>query len=49
MITQLVVYEIIPISKNTYQLIAIVLSKQQKLDADPKVMQQVNFTGNLNR
>ena len=25
------------------------LSKQQKLDADPKAIQQVNFTRNLNR
>ena len=26
---------------------AIVLSKQQALDADPKAMQQINFTANL--
>ena len=32
-----------------YKLIAIDLSKQQKLDADPKAMQQINFTGNLDR
>ena len=25
------------------------LSKQQELDADPKAMQQVNFTGNQDR
>ena len=30
-----------------YKLIAIDLSKQQKLDADPKAIQQINFTGNL--
>ena len=30
-------------------MIAIDLSKQQTLDADPKVIQQINFTGNLNR
>ena len=30
-------------------MIAIDLSKQQALDADPKAMQQVNFTGNLAR
>ena len=29
-----------------YQLIAIDLSKQQKLDADPKAIQQITFTGN---
>ena len=28
-------------------MIAIDLSKQQELDADPKAMQQINFTGNL--
>ena len=26
---------------------AIDLSKQQKLDADPKAIQRINFTGNL--
>ena len=28
-------------------IIATDLSKQQALDADPKVIQQINFTGNL--
>ena len=28
-------------------MIAIELSKQQKLDADPKAIQQTNFTTNL--
>ena len=32
---------------NYYNMIAIDLSKQQALDADPKAIQQVNFTGNL--
>ena len=31
------------------QLIAIDLSKKQALDVDPKALQQINFTGNLNR
>ena len=30
-------------------MVAIDLSKQQALDADPKVIQQINFTGNLAR
>ena len=30
-------------------MIAIDLSKQEARDAVPKVMQQVNFTGNLHR
>ena len=34
---------------NYKQIIAADLSKQQKLDADPKAIQQINFTGNLNR
>ena len=34
---------------NYYKMIAIDLSKQQALDADPKAIQQINFTGNLDR
>ena len=30
-------------------MIAIDLSKQQALDADPRAIQQVNFTANLDR
>ena len=30
-------------------MIAINFSKQQALDADPKAIQQINFTGNLER
>ena len=30
-------------------MLAIDLSKQQALDADPKAVQQINFTRNLNR
>ena len=37
-----------PYFKNYYKMIAIDLSKQQELDADPKAIQQINFTGNLN-
>ena len=32
-----------------YKLIAIELSKPQKLDADQKAIQQFNFSGNLDR
>ena len=46
MITQLSVYKIISILKIT-TCITIDLSKQQKLDADPKAIQEINFTGNL--
>ena len=35
--------------KDYYKVIAIVLGKQQSLDADPKAMQQINFAGNLER
>ena len=38
-----------PYFKKYCQLIATELSKQQKLDADPKAIQQINFTGNLDR
>ena len=30
-------------------MIAVHLSKQQALDADPKAIQQINFTANLDR
>ena len=32
-----------------YKIIAIDVSKQQVLDADPKPIQQINFTANLDR
>ena len=38
-----------PYSKIYYKLIAIDLIKQQKLDADPKAMVQINSTGNLDQ
>ena len=38
-----------PYFKKYYKLISVDLSKQQKLDADPKTIQQINFTGNLDR
>ena len=38
-----------PYFKEYYKLIAINLSKQQKLYADPKAMQQNHFTRNLER
>ena len=33
--------------KESYMMIAIDLSKQQVLDANPKTIQKDNFTGNL--
>ena len=35
--------------KDYDKMIAIDLSKQQVLDADPRVIQQINFTANLDR
>ena len=35
--------------KENYKLIAIDLSKQQALDADPRAIQQISFTANLER
>ena len=32
---------------NYYKMIVIELIKHQALDADPKAIQQINFTGNL--
>ena len=38
-----------PYFANTYKMIAVDLSKQQALDADPRATQQINFTANLDR
>ena len=38
-----------PYFKRYYKSIAIDLSKQSKLDADSKAIQQIDFTGNLDR
>ena len=38
-----------PYFKENYKMIAIDLSKQQALDADPRATQQINFTANLDR
>ena len=38
-----------PYFKNTYKMIAVDLSKQQALDADPRAIQQIHFTANLDR
>ena len=38
-----------PYFKDHYKMIAIGLSKQQELDADPRATQQINFTANLDR
>ena len=32
---------------DTYKMIVVDLSKQQALDADPRAIQQINFTANL--
>ena len=38
-----------PYFKDSYKMIAVDLSKQQTLDADPRGNQQINFTANLDR
>ena len=38
-----------PHFKNHYKMIEIDLSKQQALDADPRAIQQINFSANLDR
>ena len=40
---------IYPYVNNTHKMIAVDLSKQQALDADPRVIQQINVTANLDR
>ena len=34
---------------DTYKMIAVDLSKQQVLDADPRAIQQISFTANLDK
>ena len=38
-----------PYLNDTYKMIAVDLSKQKALDADPRTIQQINFTANLDR
>ena len=38
-----------PHFKDHYKMIAINLSKQQALDANPRAILQINFTANLDR
>ena len=38
-----------PYFMDTYTMIAVDLSKQQALDADPRAIQQINFTANLDK
>ena len=38
-----------PNFKENYEIIAIGLSRKQVLDADPRAIQQINFTANLDR
>ena len=35
--------------RDNYKMMVIHLSKQQALDADPKAIQHINFTANLDR
>ena len=47
MIIQQVVYWILLILKKNYRLIAVDLSKQKVLDADPRAIQQIIFTSKI--
>ena len=38
-----------PYFKENYKMIAIDLSRQNELDANPRAIQQINFTANLDR
>ena len=35
--------------KENYKIIAVDLSRKNELDADPRAVQQINFTANLDR
>ena len=49
MILRLDVYQIILFFKKYHKLITIDLKNQEKLDTDSKAIQQIDFTGNLDR
>ena len=38
-----------PYFKENYKMIPIDLSRQNELDADPRAIQQINFTANIDR
>ena len=38
-----------PYFKENYKMIAIDLTRQNELDADPRAIQKINFTANLDR
>ena len=38
-----------PYFKENYKMIAIDLGKQKELDADPRAIEHINFTANLDR
>ena len=38
-----------PYFRDSYKIIAVDFSRQQALDADPRAIQQINFTANLDR
>ena len=38
-----------PYFKENYKMIAVDLSRQNELDADPRAIQQINYTANLDR
>ena len=38
-----------PYFRDSYKMIVVHLSRQQALDADPRAIQQINFTVNLDR
>ena len=42
-------YENYPYFRENYKMIAVDLSKQQALDADPRAIQKINSTANLDR
>ena len=46
---QQVVCQTISTLKKYYRMIAVNLSKQKELDVDPKTIQQIDFTANIDR
>ena len=49
LLTKEIIIRNYPYFQENYKMIAIDLSKQQALDAEPRANQQTNFTGNIDR
>ena len=48
-VKEMIIKQVASYFKENYKMIAINLSRQNELDADPRAIQQISFTANLDR